>query len=207
MKIYREGDKSKAVCERDGLTTTTFALRDVPFDDGKGVAPNILVAVCDKCGEVVATPPQSTPAIKAAYDRASVSIEANLPSIYTDALDLAAYRIDPSLTTEFRKPLLMYYINRYAADPDLSRQLVESFLETKALFEETQKIGRGSAKRRLSMKITPTMSRDLEAVVAITALNKTDVIKSMIGCIHKDIIAPDRPKGLKTLRMLAAIAS
>ena len=57
------------------------------------------------------------------------------------------------------------------------------------------------------MKITPTMSRDLEAVVAITALNKTDVIKSMIGCIHKEIIAPDRPKGLKTLRMLAAIAS
>ncbi|CAO3404148.1 hypothetical protein VH569_17020 [Azospirillum sp. 11R-A] len=207
MKIYREGDKSKAVCGTDGLTTTTFALRDVPFDDGKGVAQNILVAVCDTCGAVVATPPQSTPAIKAAYDRATISIEANLPSVYTDALDLAAYRIDPGLTTEFRKPLLMYYINRYAADRTLSRQLADSLDETRAFFEGAPKTGRGSARRRLSMKITPTMSRELETVVEATALNKTDVIKSVIGCIHKDIVAPDKPKGLKTLRMLAAVAS
>ena len=63
VKVYREGETGKAVCPEDGLVATTFAYRDVPFEDGRGLVKDILVAVCDVCGKVVATPPQSTPAI------------------------------------------------------------------------------------------------------------------------------------------------
>ena len=65
MKLFKEGDKSKAICSfcKD-VVSTTFKHRDVPFSDGIGVAKNILVSVCDCCGQVVATPPQSTPAIR-----------------------------------------------------------------------------------------------------------------------------------------------
>jgi hypothetical protein len=77
MKIYRESDKGRAMCENDGLVTTAFAYRDVPFRDGSGAVNDILVAVCDKCGEVVAIPPQSAPAIKAVREKSAISVDLN----------------------------------------------------------------------------------------------------------------------------------
>ena len=66
-KRYAEGDQSRAVCPHCAiLVSTTFAYRDVPFNDGKGKARHILVAVCDLCREVAAVPAQSTLAIKQA---------------------------------------------------------------------------------------------------------------------------------------------
>jgi hypothetical protein len=81
MKNYREADKGRAMCENDGLVTTTFAFRDVPFRDGSGTVNGILVAVCDKCGEVVAVPPQAMPAIKAVREKSAFQVDANLRSI------------------------------------------------------------------------------------------------------------------------------
>ncbi|AZG13799.1 hypothetical protein [Cupriavidus pauculus] len=67
MSIARihEGDRSKAICPDCGkVVGTTFVRRDVSVGDSrKRVAENILVAVCDACGEVVAIPSESTAAI------------------------------------------------------------------------------------------------------------------------------------------------
>ena len=64
MKIYRLGEKSKAICSKDGLTETTFTYRDVKLSDNSTTISHILVAVCDQCGEVVGIPSQSTMDIK-----------------------------------------------------------------------------------------------------------------------------------------------
>jgi len=203
MKIYHEADKSRAMCENDGLVTTTFAYRDVPFRDGSGIVKDILVAVCDKCGDVVAIPPQSSLAIRATREKAAVSVEANLPAIYIDTLDLAAYRIDPNLTPDFRKRLLMYYVHTYAMDDKLLARFTENLREEN-IFAATDK---NSVRKRLSMKVTPAMSREIEAVMQATSLSKTELIKSVISQIHKDIVAPDMPKQMKLLKTLAAVAA
>lgn len=81
MKLYQPGDKSKAVCSKCGkLVSTTFAYRDVPFDDGSGVVKGILAAVCDECQYVVAVPSQSTPAIRRAREAAEISLEGSIPA-------------------------------------------------------------------------------------------------------------------------------
>ncbi|WP_408601591.1 hypothetical protein [Pseudomonas sp. PLMAX] len=65
MKLYQEGDKSRAICGHcETVVATTFMCRDVPFSDGKGIAKAILVGVCDTCSQVVSIPAQSTPAIQ-----------------------------------------------------------------------------------------------------------------------------------------------
>jgi hypothetical protein len=67
MTPYQPGDNSKAVCQVcETVVTTTFALRDVPFSDGSGTVPGVLVAICDLCGGVVAIPAQSSAEIVAA---------------------------------------------------------------------------------------------------------------------------------------------
>ena len=75
MKIYLETEKGRALCERDGLVTTTFTFRDVPFRNGLDSVSNILVAVCDECGDIVAIPPQSSLEIKTAREKAAVSVD------------------------------------------------------------------------------------------------------------------------------------
>lgn len=60
MARYEPGDKSRAVCEDcESVVDTTFAVRDVSFNDGVGLAKNILVAVCDSCNNTVAIPSQN----------------------------------------------------------------------------------------------------------------------------------------------------
>jgi hypothetical protein len=66
MKRLLAGDREPAICDRDGLTSVTYGYRDVPFSDGTRIARQILAGTCDVCGRVIAIPPQSTPAIRAA---------------------------------------------------------------------------------------------------------------------------------------------
>jgi RNase P subunit RPR2 len=68
-KIYKIGDKSKAICEYcKKLSETTFKMRTVPLSNG-GQVENILVAVCDSCGKIVALPQQSVAQIRATIKR------------------------------------------------------------------------------------------------------------------------------------------
>lgn len=56
MNHYYVGDKSQAVCWYcEALVETTFAIRDVRFSDASGIEHAVLAAVCDICGNVVAT--------------------------------------------------------------------------------------------------------------------------------------------------------
>lgn len=67
--IKQVGQKSKAICNHcKRVVSGTYAIRDMKFIDRPGVVKDILVLVCDECNNIVATPPQSTPAIKAAID-------------------------------------------------------------------------------------------------------------------------------------------
>lgn len=62
MTPFKEGDKSKALCEECGLVDTTFKHRTVLVSDHP--IP-MLAGVCDKCNIVVSIPAQETPNIQA----------------------------------------------------------------------------------------------------------------------------------------------
>ena len=202
MKLHYPGEKGRAVCQSDGLSSMTFDYRDVPFSDGSGIVKQILVGVCDICGEVVSIPPQSTPAIKAEREKAVVSIEASLPAVYFDTLDLACYRIDPETTVDFRKRLLLYYIHRAAANKRAARKIAR--LRADTAFGKAEKLG---VKKRLSFKVSHNVSRSIDGLIETTKLSKTDLFKSLVLQIDKDIVEPETPVNLAELRTLAAVAS
>jgi hypothetical protein len=201
-KLFQEGEKSRAICDHcRAMVATTFCRRDVPFESGNGWARNILVAVCDQCGEVVATPAQSTPAIQAARGRATHSIEAQLPAIYLDMLDLSAYAVDPRSTVEFRKVLVALYLRRYAARSNPSPELHHALTEG----EKVCGGSRGGARRRLSLKVTEPIVQDLKSLAHECGLSRTDVIKSLIFRIKVDVLdTPDaqRVQEMKTLALV-----
>lgn len=202
MKLFRAGEKSQGICYHcRGIVDATFHYRDVPFSDGNGVVKDILALVCDTCDEVIATPAQSTPAIKAARETAVKSVEVSLPASFIEVLDLAAFRIDPDATTEFRKRLLAYYIHR-AAESD---QPAEHFKDR--IRKGAQRFDDRAPKRRLSFKVTPRLNGEIDKIIEKSNLTKSELIKSLVMQIDEDILQPKSPQNMKELRRLAAVAA
>ncbi len=201
MKIWHAGDKGKAACEHcRQIVTTTFGYHDVPFESGRGVARQIMAATCDSCGTVVAIPPQSTPAIRDARDLATEPLEVMVPAPFLDALDLAAYRIDPSAGVSLRKPLITYFLRRAASDAEVLARLC-GYAQTQ---RKIWKGWRDEPVRRISMKVSSRMRDDLDKLARETTLNRTTLIKSIVADITCEIVEPDEPAMLPELRRMAA---
>jgi len=201
MKVYKVNDKSTAICHRDGRVTTTFAYRDLPFRDGKGKATDILVGVCDVCGDAIVIPAQSTPAVAAARERVENSFEVNLPSIYVELLDAATSRISATASSDFRKRLLMYYVNRYASGTEEVAELANLINDAWKAFVTAN----GMPNKRLSMKLNEVASQRVGKLLNETSLSKTDLVKSIVAKIHADIVEPAKPKHLSELATIADV--
>ncbi len=206
MKIYKEGDKLSTGCHAcKKRVDSTFLYRDVPFSDGSGVVPNILAAVCDECGTVVATPPQSTPAIRKAKAQKDIPLEVALPAPDLDILDAAAYRLDSSATPKFRKSLIAYYVHKLSSDPDGKARLKETISR---LTKSEKKIADAKApKRRLSCKIAPRTDRSIKQLMEESGAKKTRLIRGLVREIEHDIVRPDHPKELEKLRDIVSVVN
>ncbi|KAB2697586.1 hypothetical protein F9K79_17190 [Ochrobactrum sp. Kaboul] len=209
MKLFQPGDTSRAICPHCGkLVVTTFAYRDVAFEDGSGVVKGILAAVCDECHNVVAIPAQSTPAIRRARETADISLEVNIPAPEVEILDAAAYRVDPAATTRFRKSLFAFYLQRLRQNQEASEELQRNFQAWDAIKAEQRKRASGEVKipnRRLSFKIAPKTDSDVRWLMERSGLNKTDAVRSIVMEIEKDLLAPKSPRELSHLRDIAAV--
>jgi hypothetical protein len=211
MRLYQPGDTSKAICPHCGrLVSTTFAYRDVPFDDGSGTVKGILAAVCDECEAVVAIPAQSTPAIRRAREVAEVALEVSIPAPEVEILDAAAYRVDPAATTRFRKTLFAFYLQRLRHDESKAGALCRNFEAWRAARAKTVKRltpGIRIPNRRLSFKISARTDDDVRWVMEASGMNRTDTVRSIVMEIERDLLAPRAPRDLRHLQDIAAVVN
>lgn len=67
MHLWKEGDRSEAICERcEARVVTRFEVRTLRLEQSAVDVPGVLVGVSTECGETTSVPAQSTPAIKRA---------------------------------------------------------------------------------------------------------------------------------------------
>lgn len=198
MKFYMPGDRKRALCHRDGRVMTTFVYQDVPFRDGHGIARNVLVGACDVCGDAILIPAQSTPAIAAARKRVEHSLEVNIPASFVDALDAAIVRVTEYPRADFRKQLLVYYVNRYVSGEEDVRELKGFLGHPSELLMAV-----AMPRKRLSMKFSGATDSRFEKVREQADLSKTDLVKSIAIKIYCDIVAPEQPKHHKALSQIA----
>ena len=69
MKMKAVGDKRTIICNNCGLSSVTYRVRDISFNDDSTTVNNILVGICDQCDEIVSLPKQSVPEVKAEYEK------------------------------------------------------------------------------------------------------------------------------------------
>lgn len=194
MKILKEGDSSKVLCDVcESIQNATFRLRDVPFSDGSGIVKNILAGVCDKCGNVALIPHQSTPAIRKQLDTQRKSVEARVPSHLIDILNLASDRLGAS--AEFVPSLIKYYIHL------LSKELITSSDLSSLLNSD---LAKGKANKRISLK-GRYVAAEIENVKKSAQLESTtDVLRSIVLKINDDILLQHSPVRVKELENLVA---
>jgi hypothetical protein len=189
------------------LVTTTFSYRDVPFDDNVGTAKNILAAVCDECKNVVAIPAQSTPAIKKARAPAEIPLEVSLTAPEVEILDAAAYEIDPQATTRFRKAIFTYYLGRLDRDAE-ELELVKAEFNQWLIKREHETSGHGKIpNRRLSFKLAPRTEEKIVAVLGKTGWGKTNLVRSVVMMVEKDILQDKSMVRFKELRDVADVVN
>jgi hypothetical protein len=196
MKMLFPGDHGKAICEHCGPITTTYHYRDVPLSDSGKVVKDILVGECDKCHSVASIPAQSTPAIKLEKEKATQSIEAVLPAPYLEALDMAAFKISNSATTEMRKYLVLIYLQKHLE----SKAKPSDWTAFEMTFAKSIKL----PTKRLSIKVSPKIERDFILMANIFSMSKTNTLKSIINDIKEDIL----DKGIVSpeIQMIAKMA-
>ncbi len=201
MKLYQIGDKSQAACpECQARVTTTFALRDVPFTDSSAIARAILVAVCDDCQAVVGIPAQSTPKIRASRSKPLFSIEAQLPLVFVDMLDLACQKLADAASTDLRKRLMAYYIHRLANQNahQQAELLTAGYQQAEKEFPPVP----GKNLRRLSFKVQQGIYEELNALASASQLSKTSILKSLAYQIKEDVLEEKNSRILPELKTL-----
>lgn len=199
MKLFNEGEKSKAICSHcNGWVTTTFKYRDVHFSDGSGLVKDILVSVCDTCDQVVATPPQSTPYIKQSRAKALRPVEISIPATLADAVNLAAHSIDADFSQEFKKKAIWLFVKKYAAH-------MEDASATKIIYaSQISKFGK--AKSRFSFKVSDAMLTDLKKASEILGENQTETIKIAAFDFYNKVVETKDKRTISKLKELAYMA-
>ncbi len=185
MEIFKEGDKSKAICEHcKKVSTTTFQVRTTQIQDGNKPLriPDVLVAVCDKCDKVAAIPQQSFAAVAEVKKKAETTNEDfRVPRHFLDILNNSISIIGLNATKDLRARIVRYYL----ADLDIT---AESIKILKRNLKSELLIGSFKRGNRLSMRFSSELEDHFAEVLESSDLNRTEVIDSVIVRIKEDIL-------------------
>jgi hypothetical protein len=123
MKLWKDGDRCPAACERCGkVVTATFCRRVFHLSEPEPIdVPDVLVAVCPTCDEIVAVPPQSSPRLRAERRRAG-RVEARIPAYLADAIGLIAEKHGVQ-SDGLDGVIVRLYLRRIAHDPKLAGRI------------------------------------------------------------------------------------
>lgn len=169
MKLFKIGEKSKAICEHcKVIRTTTFQLKDVPFSSGVGTAKNILVGVCDHCHETASIPQQSVPRIKEALKPKRFPIEARIPRQLSDALIVACDELHSD--EEAKNVVFRYYLSKMSKKKSVKKHMMDLLKLDDA---------KGKRDERFSIKLNEDLNSIFEKIVHDTQLTAADVVNGI----------------------------
>ena len=188
MHLYREGDRSEAIChacrKRVG---TRFGVRTVRLEESGVEVPDVLVAVCDECGGTVAVPAQSSPKLREARERRKAeSLEARIPSHLDDVIHLLSNHFAAAVAT-FRPSLLRFYLREVASDDAFARRVKE--------LADTE-LAQGRARARVSLRAPDDLLREVRDRSRQVGIGSdADLIRGILVAAKEDVLegkAPER---------------
>lgn len=181
VRLYQAGERSAGLCVTCRSTVATrMEYRNYCPTGWDVTVPDVLLAVCGRCGGVVGVPHQSTPRINEYRKEKSPEkkgIEARVPRVIEDVLELVAASLGgPSKI--IRPAVLRYYLG----------QVVQSPIVARAVKARSNALpGIGNADRRLAVKLDdPQRSKVLEAAKAVGITSKAQLLRGVAMLVAED---------------------
>lgn len=197
MEIFKEGDKSRAICSHcKKQVTTAFQVRTTSIKDG-GVSyrvPDVLVGVCDVCDAVVSVPQQSFAAVSEVRKKAEKeTLDFRVPRHLLDVLNNSIIVLGIEASSDLRSQLLRLYVASVSESKKHKERLKQN-LKSDLL--------KGTFKRsnRLSMKFNSQLEIRFDDIRKVSGMNKTEVIDSLIVEVKKDILDKKNPKRFEEIK-------
>jgi hypothetical protein len=197
MKIFKEGEKSKAICSHCGMVETVFQTRDVPVHGSKTVAKNILAGVCTICDEVVSIPQQSALYVKEALQKDKKPLEIRIPKHLEDILANASLRLVGDYSPVVVNFLIRYYIHK-------SFSSLKERTKLQSIYDKTDLLKNVSLSSRLSIRIDSKLFDEFQDLKLNTEFkNDSELIKAIMLKINNDIVQEKDSKVVDELKDLA----
>ena len=183
MEIYKEGDKSKAICDHcKKVVATTFKVKTtyIPEGNAKYRVPNVLVGVCDICNFVVSVPQQSFVAVSEVRKKAEKeNLEVRVPRHLLDILNNSILSLGIEVSADLRGQLVRLYLADIKA---------KQYTKLRQNLESEILQGKFGRKNRLSLKVTSQLEELYESFLKGSDFSKTDLVYSIIVEVKKDIL-------------------
>jgi len=188
MHIWREGDRSEAVCHAcERRVGTRFEMRAVRLAESGIEVPDVLVAACDECGATAAIPAQSAPRLREARERRKAEeLEARIPTHLDDVVHLLADHFAAAVAS-FRPSLLRFYLREVAGDAEFALRVKEL---------AGTELARGRARARVSLRAPDELLRSARERAREVGLDSdADLIRGILVAAKEDVLegkAPER---------------
>jgi hypothetical protein len=174
MHLYREGDRSEALCPVcETRVTTTFAVRTVRLSESGIDVPDVL-------------PAQSAPKLKEARERRKAEeLEARIPSHLDDVVHLLSDHFAAAVAS-FRPSLLRFYLREVASDAVLAERV-------KAL--AASELAQGRARARVSLRAPEGLLRDVRGRAREVGIaSDADLIRGILLAAKEDVLEAANPE-------------
>jgi hypothetical protein len=126
-------------------------------------------------------------------------LEVKLPEAYWGALNLVVDTVAPIATSELRKVLLLFFFHRYLGGDVPVPDVLETHYQARSEFPES----RGSARFRISLKVSVRVYEQFQCLQQRAGLNKTEIMKTVVyAALLNTVLIPDD----RVLRELAALS-
>lgn len=198
MQLWNVGDKSEAICGKcRGRRTTTFETRDIRLADAKITVPDVLVAVCDDCGETAAIPAQSTPLLKASLEREPAKITARINRRLEDAIRMIASEYG-TRERDFRSLLVRFYLLEISRNEDFAKRVAKL---ARSKFVQGPKTG------RFEIRLPEAaLAASWGAARGAGMRTQTEMIGGLLAAATEDVFEGRAPKRAAHLQELAALS-
>lgn len=198
MRILKQGDKGQALCPTcRRRQATTYEYRTVRLRETGVDVDDVLVGVCDVCGEIVSIPAQSTPRLKEARDAKLATVNARIPRHLDDALHMVVDRYGASTQT-FASTLLRYYLNQVARSEPFARRVQRLARD---------KLAHGKADARVSLRLSEQLWAEAwREAREVGIQSQAELFKGVIIAALEDCLHDRAPARRRVLSGIAAVA-
>lgn len=198
MRILREGDPGEGLCSKcRRRVAIRYTYRTVNLERSEVDVPDVLVGVCQTCGETVSIPAQSTPKLKEARQEKTVVLNVRIPHHLDDVLRMLADRFEAP-PWSFCSGLVRFYLHELAENEAFARRI-------KRLGESD--LASGPAATRLSVRTSQGLATAAWARARKVGIRtRTEMLKGLILAAYEDVLQGRAPRRAEVLEGIAAAA-